>query len=85
MWHSASEETSWKLTSSSIATLTESNLRRLIIDAYIELGTNKSFFISLRPGANNLVSFFPIIPIATGDLLGIFAGKIRFAEHCNTA
>jgi hypothetical protein len=85
MWHSASEETSWKLTSSSTATSTESNLSRITINAYIESGTNKSFFISLRPGVNKLVSVFPIIPIAAGDLLGIFAGKIRFSEHHNTA
>jgi hypothetical protein len=85
MWHSAGEETSWKLTSSSTATSTESNLSRLTTDAYIESGTNKSFFISLRPGVDKLVSVFPIIPIAAGDLLGIFAGKIRFSEHRNTA
>jgi hypothetical protein len=85
MWHSAGEETSWKLTSSSTATSTESNLSRLTTDAYIESGTNKSFFISLRPGVDKLVSVFPIIPIAAGDLLGIFAGKIRFSEHHNTA
>jgi len=84
MWHSAGEETSWKLISSSIATLTESNLSRLTTDAYIELGTNKSFFISLRPSVNKLVSVFPIIPIATGDLLRIFVGKIQFSEHYNT-
>ncbi len=87
MWHSASKETSWKLTSSSTATatLTESNLSRLTTNAYIESGTNKSFFISLRPGVDKLVSVFPIIPIAAGDLLGIFVGKIRYLEHRNTA
>lgn len=84
MWHSAGEETSQKLISSSIAILTESNLSRLTTDTYIELGTNKSFFISLRPSVNKLVSVFPIIPIATGDLLRIFVGKIRFSEHYNT-
>jgi hypothetical protein len=84
MWHSTGEETSWKLISSSIVILTESNLSRLIIDAYIEPGMNKSFFISLWPGINKLVSVFPIIPIAAGDLLGIFVGKIRFSEYYNT-
>jgi hypothetical protein len=33
---------------------------------------------------DKLVSVFPIIPIAAGDLLGIFAGNIRFSEHHNT-
>jgi len=54
-------------------------------DAYIESGTNKSFFISVRPGVNKLLSVFPIVPISPGDLLGIFSGKIRFSEHCSVA
>jgi hypothetical protein len=47
MWYSDEEEALYKLISSYIATLTKSNLKRLIEDAYIELGTNKSFFILL--------------------------------------
>jgi hypothetical protein len=83
MWHSDNEEASWKLTSSCIATSTESTPKRLTEDAYIESGTNKSFFISIRPSVDKLVSVFPIVPIFPGDLLGIFSGKIRFSEHCN--
>jgi hypothetical protein len=83
MWRSDDEEESWKLTSSCTATSTKSTLKRLTEDAYIELGTNKSFFISIRPGVDKLVSIFPIVPISLGDLLGIFSGKIRFSEHCN--
>ncbi|KAH8744108.1 hypothetical protein BGZ57DRAFT_779021, partial [Hyaloscypha finlandica] len=50
-------------------------------DAYIESVTNKSFFISLRPSANRLVSVFPIIFVFLGNLLGIFPSKIRFLEY----
>ena len=84
-WYSDEEEASYKLTSSCIATSTESNPKRLIEDTYIESGTNKSFFVSIRPGAEKLVSVFPIVPVFPGDLLGIFSGKIRFSEHCNVA
>ena len=38
MWHSDDEEESWKLTSSCTATSTESTLKRLTEDAYIESG-----------------------------------------------
>jgi len=61
-WYSDEEEASCKLTSSCIATSTKSNPKRLTEDAYIESGTNKSFFISLRPGADKLVNVFPIVP-----------------------
>jgi hypothetical protein len=85
MWHSDDEEESWKLTSSCTATSTKSTLKRLIEDAYIASGTNKSFFISIRPGINKLISVFPIVPISPGDLLGIFSGKNRFSEGCKVA
>ncbi|TVY45311.1 hypothetical protein LSUB1_G000952 [Lachnellula subtilissima] len=85
MWYSDKEEASYKLTSSCIATSTESNPERLTEDIYIESGTNKSFFVSIRPGAKKLVSVFHIVPVFPGDLLGIFSGKIRFSEHCNIA
>ncbi len=81
--YSDKEEASYKLISSYIATLTKSNLKRLIKDTYIESGTNKSFFILIRPSAEKLVSVFPIIPVFLGDLLGIFSSKIRFLEHYN--
>ena len=83
MWHSDNEEESWKLTSSCTATSTKSTSKRLIEDACIESGTNKSFFIPIRPGVDKLVSVFPIVPISPGDLLEIFSGKVRFSEHCN--
>ncbi|PVH71194.1 hypothetical protein DL98DRAFT_616299 [Cadophora sp. DSE1049] len=85
MWHSDSEEMSWRLTSGCMATSTESNVSRLTADAHIGSGTNKSFFVSIRPGINTQASVFPVIPVAEGDLLGIFAGKIRFSEHCSVA
>ncbi|KAL5312953.1 hypothetical protein ACEPPN_019379 [Leptodophora sp. 'Broadleaf-Isolate-01'] len=85
MWYSEREETSWKLTGSCTATSMESNMNRLLRDAYVGSGTNKSFFVSLRPGIHTLVSVFPVVPVAAGDLLGIFAGKVRFSEHCNAA
>jgi hypothetical protein len=84
-WYSNEEAASYKLTSSCIATSTESNPKRLTEDTYIESGTNKSFFVSIRPGAEKLVSVFPIVPVFPGDLLGIFSGKIRFSEHCDVA
>jgi hypothetical protein len=83
VWHSDDEEETWKLTSSCRAASTESTPNRLIQDAYIDSGTNKSFFMSIRPGINKLVSVFPLVPISAGDLLGIFSGKIRFSEYCN--
>jgi hypothetical protein len=46
---------------------------------------NKSFFISIQPGSNKLVSIFPIIPISPGDFSGVFSGKVRFSEYCNIA
>jgi hypothetical protein len=85
MWYSDKEEASYKLISSCIATSTESNPKRLTEDMYIESGMNKSFFISIRPGAEKLVSVFPIVPIFPGDLLGIFSSKIQFLEHYNVA
>ncbi|PMD60363.1 uncharacterized protein K444DRAFT_528217, partial [Hyaloscypha bicolor E] len=77
-WYSDEEEALYKLISSYIATLTEK-------DRYIESGTNKLFFVLIRPGAEKLVSIFPIIPVFPGDLLGIFSGKIRFSEYYNIA
>lgn len=75
-WYFNEEEASYKLISSYIVTLTESNPKRLIEDTYIESGINKSFFVLIRPSAEKLVSVFPIIPVFLGDLLGIFSGKI---------
>jgi Ankyrin repeats (many copies) len=57
--------------------------KRLTEDAHIESGTNKTFFVSIRPGVDTLVSVFPIVPISPDDLLGIFSGRIRFSEHCS--
>jgi hypothetical protein len=85
VWYSNNEEESWKFTSNCIATLTKSTPKRLTENAYIGSGTNKLFFILIRPGVNKLISVFPIILISPGDLLGIFSGKIRFSEHCNIA
>ena len=85
MWHSNDEEESWKPTSRFTATSTESTPKRLTKDAYIESGTNKSFFISIRPSVNKLNSIFPIVLISPVDLLGMFSGKIRFTEDCNVA
>ena len=73
----------YKLINNYIATLTKSNLKRLIKDIYIELKINKSFFILIRPSAEKLVSVFSIILIFLGDLLGIFSNKIRFLEYYN--
>jgi hypothetical protein len=47
VWYSDDEE-SWKLTSSCTATSTKSTPRRLTEDAYMESGTKKSFFTSIR-------------------------------------
>ena len=51
-----------------IATSIKSTPKRLIKDAYIESGTNKSFFISVQPGVDKLVSVFLIILISLSDL-----------------
>ena len=85
MWDSDEEAASCKIISSCIATSTKSDLKRITEDAYIESGTNKSFFMSLRPGVEKLVSVFPIVPVNSGDLLGIFSGKVRFSEECAVA
>jgi hypothetical protein len=85
MWHSNNEEESWKLTSRYTATSTKSTPKRLTEDTYIESGTTKQFFISVRPSVNKLLSVFHIVPISPGDLLGIFSGKIRFSEHYSIA
>jgi len=84
-WYSNEKAASYKLTSSCIATSTESNPKRLTEDTYIESRTNKSFFVSNQPSAKKLVSVCPIVPVFPGDLLGIFSGKIRFSEHCDVA
>ena len=86
-WDNGSEreEMSWKLTGRCTAISMESNMNRLLQDAYVGSGKNKFFFVSLRPGIHTLVSVFPIVPVAAGDLVGIFAGKVRFSEHCNAA
>jgi hypothetical protein len=76
---------SYKFTSSCIITSTESNPKRLIENIYIKLGTNKLFFVLIRPSAKKLVNIFPIIFIFLGDFLGIFSSKIRFLEYYNIA
>lgn len=81
MWHFNNKEESQKLTSKCTATLTKSTLKRLIEDAYIKSGTNKSFFILVRLSVNKLLSVFPIILISLSDLLSIFFSKIRFSKH----
>jgi hypothetical protein len=85
MWYFDEEEASYKLISNCIVTLTESNPKRLIEDAYIKSGTNKSFFILLRLSANKLVNVFLVILVFPGNLLSIFSSKIRFLKHCNVA
>ena len=77
--------TSWKLTGSCIVSSIESNMNCVLLDAYVGSGTNQSFLVSLRPGTHTLVSVFSFIPAAYGSLLGIFAGKVLFSEHCNAA
>ncbi|ELR10082.1 hypothetical protein GMDG_04482 [Pseudogymnoascus destructans 20631-21] len=85
VWHCYDEEEAWKLTRNCAATSAESTPKLLTKDAYIESGTNRSFFISIQPGISKLVSVFPVVPIDPGDVLGIFSGKIRFSERCNVA
>lgn len=69
VWHSDNEEEPWQLTSSCTATSAESIPKRLTEVAYIESGTNRSFFISIGPGVDKLVSVSPIIPMSSGDVL----------------
>jgi hypothetical protein len=57
VWHADDEEESWKLTSNCTATSTESTPKRLTENAYIGSGTNKSFFISIRPGVDKLIRY----------------------------
>ncbi|KAL5347680.1 hypothetical protein ACLOAV_007089 [Pseudogymnoascus australis] len=85
VWHCYDEEEAWKLTRNCAATSAESTPKLLTKDAYIESGTNRSFFISIQPGISKLVSVFPVVPIDPGDVLGIFSGKIRFSERYNVA
>uniref|UniRef100_A0A093UXY3 Uncharacterized protein n=1 Tax=Talaromyces marneffei PM1 TaxID=1077442 RepID=A0A093UXY3_TALMA len=46
-----------------------------------ESGQNKSIFIFLFPGKNRFLSVCPIVPVNQGDILGIFAGRIRFSDE----
>jgi hypothetical protein len=46
---------------------------------------NKSLFVTLRPSDSELLSAYSMIPVSTGDFLGIFAGTIRFSEDVDLA
>jgi hypothetical protein len=45
-----------------------------------ESGQNKSVFIFLFPRQNRFLSVCPIVPVNQGDILGVFAGRIRFSD-----
>ncbi|GKZ75173.1 hypothetical protein AnigIFM50267_002907 [Aspergillus niger] len=42
---------------------------------------NKSIFVTLLPKDESLLSVCPIIPVQEGDMLGVFAGMIRYSEN----
>ncbi|KAJ5603359.1 hypothetical protein N7537_006315 [Penicillium hordei] len=42
---------------------------------------NKSIFITLLPKDKSFLSVCPIIPVQEGDILGVFAGMIRYSEN----
>jgi hypothetical protein len=41
---------------------------------------NKSIFVTLLPKDESFLSVCPIIPVQEGDILGVFAGMIRYSE-----
>ncbi|KAI7974218.1 hypothetical protein EIK77_004970 [Talaromyces pinophilus] len=45
-----------------------------------ESGQNKSVFMFLFPRRNRFLSVCPIVPVKQGDILGVFAGTIRFSD-----
>ncbi|EED14476.1 conserved hypothetical protein [Talaromyces stipitatus ATCC 10500] len=45
-----------------------------------ESGRNKSIFIFLFRRNNRFLSVCPIVPVNQGDLLGVFAGELRFSN-----
>jgi hypothetical protein len=42
---------------------------------------NKSIFVTLLPKDESFLSVCPIIPVQKGDILGVFAGMIRYSEN----
>lgn len=40
---------------------------------------NKSIFVTLLPKDESFLSVCPIIPVQEGDILGVFAGMIRYS------
>lgn len=44
---------------------------------------NKSIFVTLLPKDESFLSVCPIIPVQEGDILGVFAGMIRYSEDFN--
>jgi hypothetical protein len=48
--------------------------------AMAESGRNKSVFTFLFPRNDRFLSVCPIVPVNHGDMLGVYAGEIRFTE-----
>ncbi|KAJ5654958.1 hypothetical protein N7490_001961 [Penicillium lividum] len=48
-----------------------------------ECERDKSLFVFLVPQGSMALSVYSIVPVCEGDLLGIFAGSVRFSEEFN--
>lgn len=80
-WYSPEEAGAYQITDEhkTIFLDTTGNL----LDPLTDDDVNKSIFMSLTRLSDRLPSVCPIIPIDKGDILGIFAGMIRFTEKCD--
>ncbi|KAJ5993337.1 hypothetical protein N7451_009061 [Penicillium sp. IBT 35674x] len=44
---------------------------------------NKSIFVTMQPKDDAFLMVCPIITVQEGDILGVFAGEIRYSSDCN--
>jgi len=80
-WFSQLEETEFRASSRSLKA-SEQELGGLLETSMCS--RNKSVFISLRLEADGQPSVVPIIDIAAGEFLGIFAGHLRYSGQFDT-
>jgi hypothetical protein len=44
---------------------------------------NKSIFVTMQPKDDDFLMVCPIITVQEGDILGVFAGEVRYSSDCN--
>ncbi|KAH8706070.1 hypothetical protein BGW36DRAFT_285532 [Talaromyces proteolyticus] len=79
-WHFDEEAAAFGLVCN--PTVTSDDPFWCISDQHImsESGRNKSIFMFLFPRNDRYLSVCPIVPVNQGDILGLFAGTIRFSD-----